>query len=135
MIQYALDTNIISYILKKDEEIIKRYFQESKKGNEFIILPVVYYQVSRWLLERSAKKLLAEFDEMCIESPFVETNKEVWKKAAFLYVYTRKIGKPVNDDADLLIAAYCLLNNYVLVTNNTRHFEIIEGLKLANWKC
>jgi len=64
----------------------------------------------------------------------LETSKDVWEKAAALYVYTRQIGKPVGSDTDLLIAAYCLINDCTLVTNNTRHFENIDGLKLVNWK-
>jgi predicted nucleic acid-binding protein len=66
--------------------------------------------------------------------PFAEINKAVWDKAAGLYVYSRQVGKPVGDDTDIIIAALCLLNDYTLVTNNTRHFEHIDGLKLVNWK-
>lgn len=31
---------------------------------------------------------------------------------------------------DLLIAAICEVNNYAIATNNKKHFERIEGLKL-----
>jgi len=134
MITYAMDTNIISYVLKNDTVIINRYRQESSQGNEFIMLPIVYYEVSRWLLERNAKKLQAEFNYMCAEIPLIETSKEVWDKAAVLYVHTRQGGRQIGGDADLLIAAFCLVNNCTLVTNNTRHFENIDGLKLVNWK-
>ena len=37
------------------------------------------------------------------------------------------------NDFDLIIASCALSNNLVLVTNNVRHFQRIEGLKLANW--
>lgn len=37
------------------------------------------------------------------------------------------------DDFDLIIASCALANNMTLVTNNVRHFERIEGLKLTNW--
>ena len=134
MIIYAMDTNIISYILKKDEAVINRYRQESRQGNEFVMLPVVYYEVSRWLLERKAKKLQAEFNAMCMEIPLMDTTKEVWDKTAALYVHTRRIGKSIGSDADSLIAAFCLTSDCTLVTNNIRHFEHIDGLKLVNWK-
>jgi len=78
--------------------------------------------------------LQEEFKQMCAEMPLVEINKSVWDKAAELYVYSRQIGKPVGGDTDLLIAALCLVNSYTLVTNNTKHFEHIDGLKLVNWK-
>jgi len=134
MTTYAMDTNIISYVLRKDEVVISKYRAELEQGSEFAMLPIVYYEVSRWLLERNAKKMNAEFNAMCVEIPLMDTSKEVWDKAAELYVHTRRIGKPVGGDADLLIAAYCLVNDCTLVTNNIRHFEFIEGLKLTNWK-
>jgi len=134
MIVYAMDTNIISYVLKNDDAIINRYRQESVKGNEFVMLPIVYYEISRWLLERNAKKLQTEFNTMCMEIPLIDTSKEVWDRAAALYVHTRRIGKSIGSGADLLIAAYCLANDCTLVTNNIRHFEHIDGLKVDNWK-
>ena len=131
---YAIDTNIISYLLKRDEQVKTQMSSAIDNKYEFVMLPFVYYEVTRWLLERKATKLQAEFKQMCTEMPFVEINKTVWDKAAELYVYSRQIGKPVGGDTDLIIAALCLVNGYTLVTNNTRHFEHIDGLKLVNWK-
>ena len=37
------------------------------------------------------------------------------------------------DDFDLIIAACALSHNLTLVTNNEKHFQRVEGLKLANW--
>jgi predicted nucleic acid-binding protein len=37
------------------------------------------------------------------------------------------------DDFDLLIASCAMSHNLTLVTNNTKHFQRIEGLKLVNW--
>jgi len=36
-------------------------------------------------------------------------------------------------DADILIAAFCIVNGYTLVTDNVKHFENIAGLRLMNW--
>ena len=37
------------------------------------------------------------------------------------------------DDFDLIIAACALTYNLILVTNNLKHFQRVDGLKLANW--
>ena len=37
------------------------------------------------------------------------------------------------DDFDLIIASCALAHNLTLVTNNIKHFQRIDGLKLANW--
>ena len=109
MVTYALDTNIISYILKKDSQVINNLSLAVDNECEFAMLPIVYYEVSRWLLEKNANRLQNEFELMCKEMPLIETNKKVWNKAAELYVRTRQIGKPVGSDADLLIASFCFL--------------------------
>ena len=43
-----------------------------------------------------------------------------------------KSGIPL-DDFDLILASCALAHNLILVTNNVRHFQRIEGLKVANW--
>jgi predicted nucleic acid-binding protein len=130
---YALDSNIISYILKGDEYIINRYRQESNQGAEFVMPPIAYFEVKRWLLERGAKNKATEFDKLCQIVPLGELDRNVWNTASAIYVKARKKGKPIND-ADLIIAAFCIVNGHVLVTNNPRHFDEIDGLLLVNWK-
>jgi len=44
----------------------------------------------------------------------------------------KKAGAKIGE-LDLLIACHALALGAVLVTNNTREFERIEGLRLENW--
>ena len=37
------------------------------------------------------------------------------------------------DDFDLLIGCSSIKNNMILVTNNEKHFEKIENIKIENW--
>ena len=133
MITYALDTNIISYLLKGDKAIVNQYRQAGKKGSDFVLPPIVYYEVKRWFLETGATDKKIAFDKLCEVIPLGELTQEILDTSAAIYVKMRKAGKPMGD-ADIIIAAFCLVNNYTLVTNNTRHFEGIDGLKLVNWK-
>ena len=41
-------------------------------------------------------------------------------------------GQPL-PDFDLLIASVALVENRILVTNNTRHYQRIPDLQLENW--
>lgn len=43
----------------------------------------------------------------------------------------RKQGKIVSD-FDLLIASTCLHYNLTLLTNNRRHYEVVEGLNILS---
>jgi predicted nucleic acid-binding protein len=52
--------------------------------------------------------------------------------ASMIFVKLQRRGIVI-DDADILIAAWCIQNDYILVTNNLKHFENIENLKIENW--
>jgi predicted nucleic acid-binding protein len=130
---YALDSNIISYILKNDKQVTEQYLKTSVSGNKFVMPPLVYFEVKRWLLEINSKNKQNQFKKMCADIPHGKLDKNIWDKAAELYVKSRKSGKSAND-ADLIIAAFCIVNNYTLITNNMRHFENIGEVRLINWK-
>ena len=59
-------------------------------------------------------------------------DKETGEIAAYIYAKLQKRGRLI-EDADLLIAAYCIQNDYTLVTNNSKHFENIDTLQFVNW--
>ncbi|MDR1705398.1 MAG: PIN domain-containing protein [Clostridiales bacterium] len=137
MITYALDSNIISYILRDDEMVVKRYRQEASYGSGLIIPPIVCYEIRRGLLLRNSFNRLYVFEKLCQEIEIGVFDISVWLKAAEIFAYLQKRGRPVSDkdsDADIFIAAYCLINDYTLVTDNSSHFERIDGLKYDNWK-
>jgi tRNA(fMet)-specific endonuclease VapC len=52
--------------------------------------------------------------------------------AALVRAQLRQQGKP-SADFDALIAGHALSLDATLVTNNTKHFENVLGLKLENW--
>jgi predicted nucleic acid-binding protein len=129
---YALDTNIISYILKGNEYIRKRWRREELNGRRSVILLIVYLEIKRGLLAAGAKNKLAAFERMTAELGVdILTVKDV-DFAASLYSERRLKGRPM-DDADLLIASQAISRGYTLVTNNTKHFEGLDGLSLTNW--
>jgi predicted nucleic acid-binding protein len=125
---YALDSNIITYALKGDAKIRQKMGETTERGNGLVMPYVVYYEVKRWLLELKANTKQRIFDQL-LDSDFSlePLEKEVWDKASTIYVEARRRGRPIDDDADILIAAFCIVNGYTLVTNNTRHFETFEA--------
>ncbi|MBN1997000.1 PIN domain-containing protein [candidate division KSB1 bacterium] len=47
-------------------------------------------------------------------------------------VMLKKYGKIIND-SDIFIASTAVSNNLTLVTNNEKHFQRIDDLKVENW--
>jgi tRNA(fMet)-specific endonuclease VapC len=132
MILYALDTNIVSYFLKGDMLIINRMELERKNKNDFIIPPTVYFEVQNWLLINNSKKKMSIFEDMYSSHGIGIIDKGILDSASKLKVRLQSKGITIGDD--VLIAAYCIKHNLVLVTNNTKHFKDIDDLQIINWK-
>ncbi|RLD04909.1 MAG: PIN domain nuclease [Chloroflexota bacterium] len=62
----------------------------------------------------------------------LDTDSEVARSFGEIKARLRKEGKLI-EDFDLLIAATAQVHNLCLVTNNVKHFNRIDDLRLENW--
>ena len=131
MRNYALDSNIVSYYLKNNKKIVEKIEIEAK-AHKLIIPPMVYFEVKRNLQYLKAKKKITVLEKIYQINSIDTINKETLDIGISIYCAIRENGKII-DDADILIAAFCIQNNYSLVTNNTKHFENIANLEFENW--
>ena len=129
---YAIDTNIISYLLRTYPQVESKFQETVKNGNECIIPPMVYYEIKRWLILNNAKSKLKRFESLCLSTKKITVDINIWDKAIEIYTVLAKNGNLISDN-DILIAAYCLINDYTLVTNNTNEFMRVPGLEVENW--
>ena len=129
---YALDSNIISFFLKENAVVINNIEKALSENHKIIITPIAYYEVKRGLLLINAKKQLKRFLEFCDFFQIGELSNNFLDEAIKIYIKERK-EKRNTEDADILIAAFCICNEYILVTDNTRHFRNIENLQIINW--
>jgi len=129
---YALDTNIIIHMLNHTPIVLRRRDEAVGRGVKVVIPPYVNFEIRRGFLYVSAPAKEQAYRQICTRCPVGEMSAESWELAAELYAEKRRAGRTV-DDADLLIAAFCIVGGYTLVTNNTRHFDGIDGLQLENW--
>ncbi|MFW5891619.1 MAG: type II toxin-antitoxin system VapC family toxin [bacterium] len=130
---YTLDTNILSYILKGNQKIYKKVKKKIEEGNEFYINPISYYEIKRGLLAINSKNKLKMFNEYCNNIfIYLDLDKAVLNKAVEIYVDLRNKGELI-EDADIFIGAVCLENDLVLITNNEKHFNRIDKLSIVNW--
>ena len=129
---FALDSNIISFLLKENATVIKNIEKALSENHKIIITPIAYYEVKRGLLLINATKQLNRFLEFCDLFEIGELSINHFDEAIRIYVKGRK-EKRNTEDADILIAAFCIYNNYILVTDNTKHFRSIDNLQIINW--
>ncbi|MCL2841693.1 MAG: PIN domain-containing protein [Defluviitaleaceae bacterium] len=129
---FALDTNIISYLLRNDGAVTSRWISERNKGNKTIILLMVYYEVKRGLLAANATKKLRDFMALCELVGVDDFSRDDADTASRIYAELKSKGR-MSEDSDILIAAQALSRGYTLVTNNVKHFKEIDGLVFENW--
>jgi len=129
--KYALDTNIITYYLKGNEKIQDKVDKEAENDN-IIIPPFAYFEIKKWLMAVNSKIKLQAFEKLFERYGIDNIEKETLDLSLSIYKKLRDNGITI-DDGDLLIAAYCIQNNYILVTNNLKHFEGIENIQVVNW--
>ena len=129
---FVLDSNIVSFYLRQNEGIIQKVKDELLDGHEVLISPIAYYEVKRGLLAIKAEKRLREFTALCKILGVGQLDNSLLDCAADIYCELRENKKTV-DDADILTAAFCKNHDFILVTHNLRHFEIISGLRYCDW--
>lgn len=129
--KYLLDTNTCIFFLKGKlslDEIIK------DKGLENCFISEITVAELRFGPENSdnpakSNKAVDSFISGIAIIPIFGSIKRYAKEKVRL----RKAGTPANDEFDLLIGVTAVENKLTLVTDNSKHFTSIAGLKLENW--
>jgi tRNA(fMet)-specific endonuclease VapC len=130
---YALDSNIVSFYLRGNYTVIENIEKAIGEDHSIVITPIAYYEVKRGLLLIDATKQIKKFEDFCSLFPVGKLDDYLLEDAITIYVHERKEKRSI-EDADILIAAFCLHNSYILVTDNTKHFMNIKGLHTVNWR-
>jgi len=135
---YALDTNIISFLLRPsmNPEVVKRFEEIIAQGHDYVIPPLCHFEISWYLIRKKATKQTRIFGDIYSRA-LTKTRMEEAEviKAAEIRADLDERGLPIGSDADIFIAAHCIVNGYTLVTDNTKDFiNIGHNLILDNWK-
>lgn len=127
-----LDTNICIYIIKQRPPEVFARFREYAVGD--IVISSITVAELQCGAERSEKP---ERNQQAINQFLLPlTVLDFDHAAAIAYGRCRatleKQGQPIGP-LDMLIAAHAVSLDLTLVTNNTREFARVPGLKLENW--
>ena len=132
-IQYLFDTDTCIYLMNGHRQIKERVAQI---GIERIGVTIVTkgelffgaYNSSR--AEANLQRIRKFFEEPC---PAVfGIDEQTVEYFGRFKAELRRTGRPVGD-IDLLIAGVAVSHGFIIVTNNTKHFERISDVKLENW--
>lgn len=128
---YLLDTNMVIYMQRGVTGVLQKLAALGRSGVALpsLVVAELAYGVEKSTHQASNRErlehLLLEFNVL----PWAHS--AMWHYAHHFHALRQK-GQPIGH-MDLLIASQALAEDATLVTNNTREFERIEGLKLENW--
>ena len=130
--EYAFDTNTVIHLMRGLHSAKENREKAQRNGARFIIPPFVNYEIRRGLIIKPIPAHEKAYAVICNNCSLEDMTADVWERAAHIYakLYAKRFTVK---DADILIAAFCMVNNYTLVTSNTKDFENIDDLKLVDW--
>lgn len=130
MLRYALDTNTVSYYLRREGAVADRLLATSPTQ---IVLPaVVIYELSFGMRRRGWRAGLDALSALVRQVETIAFDLEASDHAARIRLELESAGLPIST-ADLLIAATARRHGCTLVTHNTREFARVPGLLVEDW--
>jgi tRNA(fMet)-specific endonuclease VapC len=128
----TLDTNIITAFLKNDLRVVERVSNYLQFFDKLTINIISYYEILRGLIDLGNQDKLKSFENFVQENELILIRKDTAKKASEIYASLKKDGNLI-EDADILMAAIAIVDDLILITNNTSHFDRVKGLIIDNW--
>lgn len=129
--KYMLDTNICIYAQKQFKNVldnIKNNWQDGIVISTITLAELQYGVEASVNREKNAVSLM-KFLSIVGVLPFDDYAAAEYGK---IRADLRKKGTPIGT-MDMLIAAHARAEGLIVVTNNTREFERVDGIKLENW--
>jgi tRNA(fMet)-specific endonuclease VapC len=130
-IRYLLDTNIVSYHIRRSSPSLLRRLHATPIAH--VALSVVTEMELRYGLARNPALRIAPLVESFLSGiAILPLDSSVAKKYAAIRHAVVSKGASVGP-LDLMIAAHALAMGIVLITNNTREFSRIPDLRCEDW--
>ena len=129
-LSYLIDTDWIIHYLNGNSRIVEKIRLLEKEGLAASVISVaelyegIYYSTNPAGNEKALNDFLSGISTLGIED---EVCKVFGKERGRLRQEKKMIG-----DFDLLIASTCLHHRLTLMTNNRRHYEMVDGLNILS---
>ena len=130
--KYMLDTNICIYVIKeKPESVIRKFL---KNNPEEMCISSITYAELLYGVEKSKAIQKNRIALSLFLSPIkiLEFNDYAAQEYGQIRADLEQKGMPIGS-MDMLIAGHAKAEDLILVTNNTKEFQRVAGLRLENW--
>ena len=127
-----LDTNIVSYWIRGDSNIISRlmYWAPCELAISAITLAEILYGIEKSLIKKEQRRY--KIDSICSQLNILTFDDNAAQQYAIVRADLEKYGVPISE-RDLQIAAIALAHELFVVTHNTKEFSRVKGLSVEDW--
>jgi len=131
-VKYLLDTNICIYLIKqKPLSVLEKLRSNDIKDLALSSITVAELEYGVMKSQNKEQNMDA-LHRFMIPYEIVDFTSKSAVKYGEIRTYLEKKGQIIGP-MDLLIASIAMVENMILVTNNTKEFKRIPNLKLENW--
>ncbi|BCE01844.1 type II toxin-antitoxin system VapC family toxin [Marinicellulosiphila megalodicopiae] len=132
---YMLDTCICSFIMREQPlEVLQKLQNKVMQQHRIVISAVTYAEMCYGIVGKKAspkhKQLVVEFIKRVDE--ILPWDKLAVESSALVKKQLSDAGTPIGNN-DTGIAGHAISQNCILVTNNLREFNRVEGLNVEDW--
>ncbi|MDE1166051.1 MAG: type II toxin-antitoxin system VapC family toxin [Pseudomonas sp.] len=131
-VRYLLDTNICIYIAKHNPASVRERFQRHSASE--LAMSVVTLGELRFGAQKSQarERSLLAVNHLQSLIQVAELQPCVGEHYGEIRAQLQASGQVIGNN-DLWLAAHARSNDWILVSNNVREFERVQGLQVENW--
>lgn len=129
--KYLLDTDICIYIINNRPAHVRKKFDEHAPG-DIGLSSVTVSELAFGVTKSGSARNRAALEAFLLALEVKDYGIDAAWHYGDLRTHLEKAGTPVGP-LDLMIAAHAVALGATLVSNNTREFKRIRGLKVENW--
>lgn len=125
-----LDTDTVSFALRGQGEVGSRLLEH--RPSEICISSITLGELRYGAARRRSRKLHRLIDTFVGDVSVLAFDQAAGDRFGGVAASLASAGTPIGG-FDTLIAAHALAADLILVTNNTKHFTRVDGLRTDNW--
>lgn len=131
MLKYLLDTNIVIYVIKRRPSVVLETF--NRQAGLMCVSAITEAELLHGAEKSQQKERnLAIVDDFLSRLDVLDYGRKAASHYGDIRADLERKGTPIGVN-DLHLAAHARSEGLILVTNNLREFERVDGLRLENW--
>ena len=130
MLEYMLDTDTVIWALRGQGTVGTRLLEH--RPSQLCISSITLAELRFGAEAKGSRKLRGLIDTFATGVEVLPFDGAAADRFGPVATAPSKRGEPIGT-FDTLIAAHALSLGLILVTNNTKHFQRVPGLKTTNW--